>query len=1021
MACPSGVACEILVCVRPSMKSSILQASASFASRKYKATKYKEKKLKYNSKLIIYDGEIIRFENTQIVVGSSLFIQDPHKAVFATEDIKNFQFLGIGEIVGLVGSSLIVKSENSYWMYSNKIKNLLYFYMDGDKMCYTYGLNEKSPMLITNCVVYERFLVVTANNHALFLDFVDSNDTQCVFSGSITKFYQFDFNQLQFFIFEYMKYGSQKVALFYSNELLASDVTIKTECLEPAIWYTPKKNRPHNGEVQSRKFSSNSSRLATGSMLTDSGVEFINIEDLKSVTEPDNPTNRDYEQVAPPTLIKNEKKRLFQIMPLEYKALLFAPEKDRLAFLKAVFTAGHFDITSGVVDLLLHSTKKIAPLISENRYLLPDLNCMLNQSFFYEIPDLTLLKNMPRFKFKGRLTERKLLFLNRKYHRIFHYNPQIDKSPNLAYRIIRMEKRYIKNKDSDAIFRNMIDYNKTFMKLMRIYYEDPRIEEILQILLENTVIIRPDIADVNNFRQTAFLLRCSCNIGAFIANPRSIYYSSIYRSPIRINSVIFEDKLPKNIVFLNNTCLFSYFKKQNFQSLHEELGHAFGQGLHNGFSADKLPEYLKLASSSDDFEVGLAYLVLSTYSPKFSITKTYSINTLLQTALENASTNTKMAAMCALAIHNMESHNRNILELLESEAERFGPVNAEKNSAFYNYEYRRIASLCMAMVANRALIINLNDSFCELIVRGLSSIGTSIPESVFDRLNDCRPEEIFYSVLFQLTSNFSMLPELLIENLNNFSYQNDINQIYALGAKLFYISLYYTRMGKQATKSVYRKLYEFALSLEDSLLQDFNIQFLFDFSLISLSIMKSGTCDVALCRTLRRQILKTKEVKFMKEYRLFDFKKKDMTSFKGFSFEAMQIYKMCLGLVCLDFGMSRLKKESVKQLIITFFITGTCLPEFDFIDVLRMLLIRYIEEKTDEIENFKKIAMQMDLKSKRKKWMKLFEKEYPLLSEFDKKFVVDILSDYYENFHFIGNKESIFDIKTLARLLGIAK
>ncbi|ELA42782.1 uncharacterized protein VICG_00097 [Vittaforma corneae ATCC 50505] len=1004
------------------MEISTLQTGTAPSPEKYKHTKFKGRRVKYNAKLIIYDKEVIRFENTMIVADKLLYIQNQFNSVFVTDDMRNFQFLGMGEIVGLINSSLIVKLDMSYWVYCNGIRISLFFYMRDEKICYSHKKNENCPELYTNCTIYENFLVVMAGNSALFINFRDSNDVQCKFSGPISKCYGLRFRKLKFFVFEYMKHELQHAALFYHSELLSSDVVIKeTDSDEPTIMYNIKTSRY---EVRSAQMWPEHERDGSNN----GKIEFANTQDAiyykdELTSEPDNFKNQRSGLVCQ---IENKKtpdfRAKFQISPTEYRAFNLSPIRNKIDFLKSIFSGAKFDIITDVLDRLIHSSKSITSLIVDSgNNAFKNLAEQSKRSSFYEKPDLSVLRQMPKFKFRGAMSSREIQFINRHYHRIFQYNPQITNSKNLAYRIIKMERDYIKDLNVERLFKDIVVYNQSFLKLVNARYEDPRIEEVLQILLENSISLQQDISDVNNFRQSTFLLRCSCNIGPYFANHKSLYYKSVYKSSLKLNSLPLDDKLPKELGFLSSACLFSYFKQPAFQNIYEQLGHAFGQSLASGLSQDSLQQYLKLAQTANDSVLVFIYLVLSTYPVRSDLGKNHGINTMMKSALEGSVLDLKKSSMCALAIYNLESHDRNILYVLKNEIERYGPVKSDRHTLFYTSEYRKLAAICTAMVAKHPLIASFNDSFCELVVTGLSSVNSGINSTVFSRSDDGRPDEIFYSTLFQLTCDFSAAPKSLMNDMNILPCQAQPTQIYKVAARIFYISLYYLNSNVAPEEHVYDKIYDFTLFVEDYVLENQDIQILFNFSLVALSIMKCGTCDIGLCRILRRQILKTKEVKHMKECTLFDFKKKDMVSFKGYDFESMQFYKICLGLVCMNFGMSRLKRNAVKQLIITFFITNACTLDFNFIDVLRMLLVKYLEDDQNEIETFKSTAKKLDLKSRRKKCMKFFETSFSKMTDVDKKFVIDVISDYYENIHFPANTESIFDMKLLAKILSITK
>lgn len=981
------------------MKTCPVLPDARLSTKSCRYTNFKGKKLKYSANVITYDQVLTRFENVQIVAGASLYIQTPFNSVFMTDDIRKFEFLGMGEIVGLVNQSLVVKNDSSYWIYCNGIKVSLFFYMDGDRICYTHIKNDAYPELLTTCIIYQNFLVIACDQNALFIDFQASSDVQCKFAGPITKFYSVEFRGIDFLVFEYVKHSSIHQALFYHNELLSSDVKIVINGTTVSIYYSAP------GYTEAR------GRSRSYVLPSDAPIEFLNPELIGAKDACH----------APQDAMQVLRNRAEFVMPrLIRHAFALSDMKNRVMFLKAVFRGESFDVVSPVFNVLMHSSRTIASLI-HTQYAERFSLLLADESLFYELPDLRALKEMPKYKFKSKLTEREAVFLSRTYRRVFNYDAEVKETRNLAYRIIKKEKEYLETLNVEALFNDTAKYSAELVKMVNGYYRDTRIEEVLNILLENFILIQPDLADVTNSRQGIFLLRCSCNLGPFIANYKQWYYRSIYRPPFKVNSLPVDDRLQKEILFLNAANLFSYYKRPELLNVCEQLGQAFGDGLINGLSREDLEHYLKLAASADDSNLRFIFLVISTYPVQFDLGKNQTINTLLRSGMESSNLEVKKAAMCALAIYNLGSHDRNVLATLEEEVDKFGPVKAERNTAFYNIEYRKMAAVCLASIASRPLMPGFNDSFCELLTCGLSSVGSGLSLGMLRRTDDCRPEEIFYSVLLQLTSDFSTTPEELIDSIDQLGPLNEVSRMYKAAAKIFYVSLYHVHTGTSPNAIVYRRIFNLGLYLEDFILSNKDIQFLFNFALVALSIMKAGTCDIEMCRILRRLVLKTREVKFMKECSLFDYKKKDMVGFRGYDFESMQLYKICLGLVCLNFGMSKLKRTAAKQLIVTFFVSKATLLMFNFMDVLRMLIVKFVEDDPEVIEGMKLTAKNLDFAWRRKKCMRLFKKKFGACSDVDKKFVIDILSDYYENYHFTENGASLFDLSVLAKLLSITK
>lgn len=976
--------------------------------KKYKSIKFQRKKLKYSSKLILYDSMVTKFDCKKIVADNEIYIQNLQNSIFLTKDLQDFVFLGNGDIIGILNSSLIVKFGSNYWIYTNGIKISLYFYLENDKIVYKHKKNGNGYEIETECIIYDNFLVVTHKKNALFIDFYDSKDLQCTFSNEIIKYYPISFKKIIFLVFEYEKNNLVQKALFYYNELICTNVYIDYLDKDVNISFNIK---PH---------------MANKNNIEDGSVEFINpLDTVKNNRKGsfllDNVENEKSNGISQYYTTKYDYKVTFDISNIEYNAFLISNIEDRISFLKMSFTGAKFNIIACVADLILHYSNNISLIIDQNQNIYSELIDLSSNSLFYENPDLSILKKMPKFKFKNRLTEMEINFINRKYQRVFLYNPQVNITDNLAYKIIDIEKRFINHNNLGKLFDQCISHDKSFIRIINAHYEDTRIEEIIQILLENKINIQADIADVNNYRQSTFLLRCACNIGSYFMNLNLRYYTNSLNQSIKLNSLSIDEKLPKDLQFNNSACLFSYYKNPELKNIYDQLGYDFGDGLINGLSQEKLDKYLKLVSTVEDNILKFVYIVISTSNINILSGENHNINTLFKSSLENDNIDIKKAGLCSLAIYNLETHDRNILEILIEEINKVGPIKLDRNTAFYNSEYRKLAAICISMVSNHSLLIKTNDSFCELLVNGLSSINSNISPSTFYRTDEYKPDEIFYSVLFQHTCDFSILPKYIVNELDIVLSTSNLITIYSTAAKIFYVSLYYLNNNMKYEDHIYNKIYDFVVLLEDRLLNEQYFQILFNFSIVSLSIMKSATCDIELCRILRRQLLKTKNIEYMNNYSIFDHKKKDLNSFKGFDYESVQFYKMAIGIVCLDFGMSNITQKSIKQLIITFFISNSCFLEFNYIDILRMVLIKTFKTNDKSIDELRSTFVKQYLNKKRKKCVRYFENVFYGLSDIDKKFVIDILSDYYENTFYPGNQEPIFDMKILAKLVSITK
>lgn len=388
----------------------------------------------------------------------------------------------------------------------------------------------------------------------------------------------------------------------------------------------------------------------------------------------------------------------------------------------------------------------------------------------------------------------------------------------------------------------------------------------------------------------------------------------------------------------------------------------------------------------------------------------------------------KKTAFVALAIHNLNTNNNYIYRILIEESKRIGPVDLNKNECFYNREYRTLAAVCASLISKSSTFIYLNHSFSELILNGMSFIGTRKFKANFFRNNNCRSDEIFYSKLFELINDFTTEPSQIISSID----LNDksIHNLYSAAANIFYLSLYFIffkdKLHKTSKVELIEEISEYlykTIEIAEKMIENYpSVKIVLNYSLISLSIIKNSSFDLNLLRILRRQILMTKDLKNLTKSFCFDTKKKDMNAYYFRGFESMQIYKQCVGLVCCGLGFKKLDEKDpislIKVLIASFFVKENNLQKFEVFDMLKFLVINFCEENQSFTENFRSVEKSVKNRRNSKKMMKIFFDEFNSLSEFDKKVVLDILSDYYENYF---TEDSLFDLKCLSELINSIK
>lgn len=990
----------------------------------FRHARYKNRDIKYNTKLIEYRGVASRIENIRIACGDQVFIQTPQNCIFATQDMRDLRMLGMGEILGASGSFMIFRREQAYHLCSSGIVIAICFYLEDDKLLYkpASDLHEEAvhdPVQMS--LVYKGYFIVQSERNVLFINLGCTTDVQFRFPGKILSTRHITGNA-ECVLVRYVA-EAELDALFYHDRLISQNLRVT----EHHGQYMVETVQGFGRESISQFHKKNKLDGCAP------GLQFCtDVSNEDSVPCPSTPDKADAQSMFLANLVtsshrthgdasKREDKLFGAVVlgnfsPLEEKLFRYLNLDEQVLFLRSHVEEGGRDIVASHLSIIVHRLESVESLLTEenmkkHEHVLSSLGIYDFNVFFYLNPDLDAVLKSKCFLFRQPFTKEEMELLSRRYSRIFRFDPTIKESKNLAYTIIRCETRYKRNKV--CVLSAMLDNKRAFNKLFRSYFGDIRIEDVIHFMLECNIAIQTDVNDVAGSRQDAFLLRSYSNIGCFIMNLGCTYCDGYIRDPPRINSTRVDDKVSQDLVFLNGACLFAFYRSASM-GIHYELGTAFGSGLAKGLTDEDTQKYLKMAEDADEKMMRHLLLVISTRSND-STRRSVSINGILKSRVESLDMGLRQATLCALAIYNTSTNDRYVLEILINECKRFGPTSLEKNSCFYNREYRTLSAVCCGLVATKPMSIALDDSFCELLANGLSSIDTGCPIERFYRTDDCRPQEIFYSQLFGLVCDFSASVSTVIQDIV-LKDAMSAAEISRMSAKIFYIAL--KSLKEKNEDSVCDWLFDLAERVEEALERNRDMHTVFTLVLASLSIVKSGTCDLKLLRILRRQILRTKDLRHMADHEFFDHAAKNKVTIKGCSYECMQMYKICVGMVCSDFGMSRTAAD-VKQLIVTFFVHGTIPLRFSYLDILRMLIVRSFEPNQETLKSLRRHAAEIDLGARRKRLCRLFKTTFPTLNILDKKAVVDILSDYYENYHM--GKRTVFDLQILARLVAICK
>lgn len=183
------------------------------------------------------------------------------------------------------------------------------------------------------------------------------------------------------------------------------------------------------------------------------------------------------------------------------------------------------------------------------------------------------------------------------------------------------------------------------------------------------------------------------------------------------------------------------------------------------------------------------------------------------------------------------------------------------------------------------------------------------------------------------------------------------------------------------------------LKMEEKMQGKGECRILFDYTLIALCIINSGSCDLEILRIVRRKILETKEAKYLNNDVSF-FISCNEGNYVNSSLDFGHIlkYKMCLGLLCAGLGNYKLKERTslLKFLIISFYpVWPISVDDHKDFTECRYLTFLLLEKKPID-----------------------FKYRIKYYDEYDKKYRLDILSDYCEK-----NDESIERWENLIYLL----
>ncbi|KAI4291293.1 hypothetical protein PAPHI01_0567 [Pancytospora philotis] len=411
----------------------------------------------------------------------------------------------------------------------------------------------------------------------------------------------------------------------------------------------------------------------------------------------------------------------------------------------------------------------------------------------------------------------------------------------------------------------------------------------------------------------------------------------------------------------------------------------------------------------------------------------------------------RKAAMAALAVLNAGTKNSIVYAALLPHCDYAGPCSRSANAQFFNASYRTLAAISASLVCSAASPVTLQHTHSALLINGFSFIGKNIFASSLQRDDSCPPDEIFYSVLFGLTCSFDLSLDGALAALEEPAY-NELQgpEIHRLAAHAFYIGLKhaYGESCAQASPSlrapstsenisnrdaangsrkqacqdapVAQRLIGLVCSLETAMASNKELRVLFDFALISLTLVLNATLNLDLLRILRRQILSTKSITEHTGTPCYSEESKQVLMFYGAGYESIVYYKMCLGIACAWLSGRRLvlkEQDDFKVLITAFYYSRTSVYAYSPLEILRTLLSRCLVDDPALAKQMKKADKRLRLRTAEKQLVDEFIRSFEEMGPLDRKFTVDVLSDFYENHWELDSQ--LFDKVLLAKILAI--
>lgn len=335
---------------------------------------------------------------------------------------------------------------------------------------------------------------------------------------------------------------------------------------------------------------------------------------------------------------------------------------------------------------------------------------------------------------------------------------------------------------------------------------------------------------------------------------------------------------------------------------------------------------------------------------------------------------------------------------IREKSQRRGPYSNERRK-FYDFYYRLVHTIKYSETI--CTYTPMNDSFLELVLNGFLFMNTDkqwVKRKLF-RKEECKPEEIFMSEVLRNCIDFE---EIDVNGLFTVKDNQSNSYYYRVAGRLFYICLWFVNYCDKVNKKTFERtssalteeeeremvkdkkrkeitqsLLGFCLEMEERMHMKKSFRVVFDYALIVLCVINSGTCDLDVLRIVRRKILETKDAKFLTNRTSFYVCCDEGCYVTGcLDYGRILKYKMCLGVLCSGLGHYKLKERmsTVKYLIIAFYpVWPVAIDDHKDYTECRYVIFNALEKKP-----------------------MMFTYRVLYGDEYDKKYRLDILSDYCE-------------------------